>query len=1125
MADQTAGSVAVEVRADIRKLLEGLRDGKAATEKFDAAVSGALDRTTKKQTDSAKSFVADENRKQDAQRDTVRSSSEAVDAINRETEAIKRRAEALRQSNERRGAINSAGMAIFPKYDPAAMAAGRYAHELEQINLLQKEGVITAQQAARYTHLAGKSYEDAARGMDKMGGAMRAGEVAGRALSGILAYLSVTELVTLATNSLHATGAIDSMAKQLGVSSKALQEFHYMAIQTGVSTGEMDQGLRELTRAISEGQDKTSRASKLLREFGFSAKEVASGSLTAEQVLPKLADYLKGVHDPALRARVLFELLGRSGAQLDPLLSQGSEGMNKLAQAANDLGIVLSADQIQNADNAAKKLDEVKMVLEADIAKIVADNAGAITALAKALGEIADAVLKFLGSNPKLATTLIGALSGAAAGFMVGGPWGALAGGVIGGAGGFYAGSQAENVRDRQDMTIPYRRQQLANARAQFADVRKNTVGEDGTVAPMSIRQYQSAQREVLRQTSLLNQAVKRAKAGTGEGGTTDPKTQQRLAEIFGPKGRQPGRSPASRNDTELARAEAEYKSALMQLTTDEQTLADLKKEQIDAETDQRKAQLDRDVTNKSLTAAEAEILKAKADETADLKKQAVDRDLRMKLAQNQLALDQAAIQNQTDLLNAEGQLATTAAERKRIALKILDNQFRMQQLQLESIIASETATETEKEIAREKLKQLDAEKKLAETATKRANASPLEAYINSKPRTKEEVIQAQQQRLADKATEKNQRAIQMADNLANSFGNAAAALARFQDPLDVATGLLQDLAQQFTQEFIQKPVSDWVKEQITPTVSKLTGANADPYGVTNEQLKLLDQNAGDAAFGIQAMDEAARNFAARLSTMGQSVIGSGINPLGTDLNTAGGGDPISGLPTFGLKSEGDFQYSLETTAGTADKLTSALQAQIPALGQFGSGLMSVLSNLSAGGGGGGGLFGSLLKIGGSLLGSAFGGAGSFSAGLPSIGAGVLGTGSIAESIPMFSLPGHARGGRIRGPGTGASDSILAQGPAGPMRVANGEFLMNARATEEWLPMLEGINSGRLGKMPDMGGMGGGGRGARSSHFQFGDIVLPGVTDERSGRRTAKQISATLQREMSRSMRQGYGHD
>lgn len=71
-----------------------------------------------------------------------------------------------------------------------------------------------------------------------------------------------------------------------------------------------------------------------------------------------------------------------------------------------------------------------------------------------------------------------------------------------------------------------------------------------------------------------------------------------------------------------------------------------------------------------------------------------------------------------------------------------------------------------------------------------------------------------------------------------------------------------------------------------------------------------------------------------------------------------------------------------------------------------------------------------------------------------------VGTGSADAS----QLPGHARGGHIRGPGTGTSDSILA-------RLSNGEFVMRAAAVRAYGPaLLEKMNGLRIPKFAD-GGM------------------------------------------------------
>jgi TP901 family phage tail tape measure protein len=70
--------------------------------------------------------------------------------------------------------------------------------------------------------------------------------------------------------------------------------------------------------------------------------------------------------------------------------------------------------------------------------------------------------------------------------------------------------------------------------------------------------------------------------------------------------------------------------------------------------------------------------------------------------------------------------------------------------------------------------------------------------------------------------------------------------------------------------------------------------------------------------------------------------------------------------------------------------------------------------------------------------------------GLGAVGGVLSGAGNVI--VNTLGLDGNATGGRISGPGTGTSDSILA-------RLSNGEYVVNAQSTAKYLPLLEAINS------------------------------------------------------------------
>ncbi|MEV0754929.1 hypothetical protein [Streptosporangium sp. NPDC050280] len=73
-------------------------------------------------------------------------------------------------------------------------------------------------------------------------------------------------------------------------------------------------------------------------------------------------------------------------------------------------------------------------------------------------------------------------------------------------------------------------------------------------------------------------------------------------------------------------------------------------------------------------------------------------------------------------------------------------------------------------------------------------------------------------------------------------------------------------------------------------------------------------------------------------------------------------------------------------------------------------------------------------------------------------------TGGMAEELkPRVFPPGFAAGGKLRGPGTGTSDSIIA-------RLSTGEFVVNAKATKRYENLLRAINSNKFatgGKVGD----------------------------------------------------------
>jgi hypothetical protein len=222
----------------------------------------------------------------------------------------------------------------------------------------------------------------ASSSIQKSLGALKAG------VAGFVGALSVGMVVGVIKNALEYAGSLAEVAQQLGVTTKDLQTFRFAAGQVGVSQEQLETGLSKLTITLGKVAAGAEAPTKALKAIGVSAEEL-KGKDTGE-AFRVISDALQKVTDRSQRAAVEVALFGKSGAQLDNMLSGGSAALNALTDAAEKLGIVLSDEQIQKADDTADKIEALKTVLSANIASVVADNADSILTLANALGTLLD---------------------------------------------------------------------------------------------------------------------------------------------------------------------------------------------------------------------------------------------------------------------------------------------------------------------------------------------------------------------------------------------------------------------------------------------------------------------------------------------------------------------------------------------------------------------------------------------------------------------------------------------------------------------------------------------------------------------------------------------------------------
>jgi len=201
---------------------------------------------------------------------------------------------------------------------------------------------------------ADKQGKESAKALKKVGDTAKK---AGKAVA-VGIGLAVTSLTAMAFKSAEATDRIDKMSQQLGLSRQAFQEWDYVLSQNGVSIDSMKGGMKTLTNMTDDLRSGTATATDAFSRLGISMDDIDGKS--QEEVFSMVINSLQGVEDESQRAAIANDLLGRSGADLAPLLNAGADSAEALKEKARELGLVLSDESIDAGVEFTDTMDSLK---------------------------------------------------------------------------------------------------------------------------------------------------------------------------------------------------------------------------------------------------------------------------------------------------------------------------------------------------------------------------------------------------------------------------------------------------------------------------------------------------------------------------------------------------------------------------------------------------------------------------------------------------------------------------------------------------------------------------------------------------------------------------------------------
>lgn len=155
------------------------------------------------------------------------------------------------------------------------------------------------------------------------------------------------KLMDVTKESAAAAKELEALSLQSGVSAQDLQAFQYAEDFLDVSTDTLTDSLKDLTTKMSDAKDGNEDVVAMFDQLGVSVTDAGGNLRDSYDVFLDVIDGLGEMSNQAERDALAMGLINESAQKLNPLIEQGSGSLKKYADEAENVGYILSNDQLK----------------------------------------------------------------------------------------------------------------------------------------------------------------------------------------------------------------------------------------------------------------------------------------------------------------------------------------------------------------------------------------------------------------------------------------------------------------------------------------------------------------------------------------------------------------------------------------------------------------------------------------------------------------------------------------------------------------------------------------------------------------------------------------------------------
>ena len=178
----------------------------------------------------------------------------------------------------------------------------------------------------------------------------------GGLIGGLSAAAAVGFVVQSVKNAADFADAMGKAAQKVGTTTEALSGLKYAADLSDVSFEQLQTGMTKLAKTTEDFRDGSKSAIDAFAKIKLDPTQFKDTS----DLLGAVADKLSKMEDGSRKTAIAQELLGKSGAQLLPLLNGGADGLKSMADEAERFGIIVDSKAVASAEKLNDNITRIQ---------------------------------------------------------------------------------------------------------------------------------------------------------------------------------------------------------------------------------------------------------------------------------------------------------------------------------------------------------------------------------------------------------------------------------------------------------------------------------------------------------------------------------------------------------------------------------------------------------------------------------------------------------------------------------------------------------------------------------------------------------------------------------------------